>query len=83
MFWTIDLDGSLIATAALVVAIQTFNVAKGTYVAPSTPAWNAISIAVGTKQLFSWTGPLVGIQINIATFGTSTGTFYAQITGVS
>lgn len=83
IYWTIELDGSLIATAALVVAVQTYNLAKLGYFAPSTPAWNAISIAVGTKQVLTYTGPLAGIQIFISTFGTSTGTFFAQILGSS
>lgn len=83
IYWTVELDAELIATAALVVAIQTLNLAKGTYFAPTVPAWNAISLAVGSKQLFNYAGPLAGIQINVATFGTSTGTLYAHILGVS
>lgn len=85
IYWSIELDGSSIATAALTVAVQTFclGLGAGTWAAPSTPAWNAISIAVGTKQMLNWTGPLAGIRINIATFGTSTGTFACHILGLS
>jgi hypothetical protein len=81
-YWTIELDAEDIGVAAIVVLVQTFNINKGAYFAPTTPAWNAISVTNATKQMLSWTGPLYGIQVNIATFGTSTGTFRAHILGL-
>ncbi|PYX53918.1 MAG: hypothetical protein DMG76_23745 [Acidobacteria bacterium] len=81
-FWTIELDGEDIGTAALIVAVQTFNINKGAYFAPTVPAWNAISVTNATKQMLAWTGPLYGIQVNVASFGTSTGTFRAHILGL-
>jgi len=78
-FWTFELDAEDVGTAAIVVAIQTYNLNKAAYFAPSTPAWNAISVTNATKQIISYTGPLAGAQIVIASFGTSTGTFRGHI----
>lgn len=82
VYWTIELDAEDIGTAAIVVAVQTFNINKNAYFAPTTPAWNAVSVTNATKTILTYTGPLIGIQVVNTTFGTSTGTFRAHILGV-
>jgi hypothetical protein len=81
------LDATAVGTAALNVGVQVLN-ASGAYVAP-TPIWgpaaagvvNPVVVTNATAQMVSIPGGWPGVRVNIASFGTSTGTFRATIQG--
>lgn len=83
-FWTVLLDCSAIGTANLTVAIQVWNPVTATFVSPSQIGnplqTNPFVIAFGTvAPLILIPGPLAQVRINIASFGTSTGSFTGVI----
>ena len=84
----IMLDASAVATANLTVSVNLLDFATGLYVTPATiwgPAaagvTNPVVLTLATVQMVSIPFHWPSVQINIASFGTSTGTFSAMIQG--
>ena len=86
-YYTVLLDASALATSTITVAIQVLDVGNSTYVTPSGIGnpnnANPITVTNGTvPALVQIPGPLPGIQINVTSFGTATGTFRVVIVAV-
>ena len=84
--YIILLDGTAIGTAPLVVTVGLLNFQTGTYIAPAT-IWgpnsagvtNPVTVTNATAQVVNIPGAWPSVQVSIASFGTSTGTFRAMI----
>jgi hypothetical protein len=79
------LDGTAVGTAALPVSVQVLS-GGGAWVTPAT-VWgpgatavtNPVSVTNATAQMVFIPSGWAGVRLNIASFGTSTGTFKATI----
>jgi hypothetical protein len=81
--FVVILDGQAQATSTITVAIQVLNPMTGNYSTPTTvpgsATANPITLTNATTQTFTIPGGYPGIQVNVTSFGTATGTFRAMI----
>lgn len=75
------LDGTSVGTSTITVAIQILDPNTSTYVTPATVngVANPVTLTNGTAQLINIPGSVAGVQINVTSFGTATGTFVGSI----
>lgn len=82
--YNIVLNGTNVATSTITVAIQVFDSQAGAYVTPATIGLNSvanpITLTNATSQIINIPGGFEGVQVNVTSFGTATGTFDCTIT---
>lgn len=81
--FNILLDGQAQATSSITVAIQLLNPLTGNYSTPTgignPNVADPITLTNATTQQVQCPGNWPGIQVNVTSFGTATGTFRAMI----
>lgn len=77
--YIVILDGTSVATSSITVAVQVLDISNNSYVTPTTignpGVTQPVTLTNATIQIVQIPGGFPGIQINITSFGTATGTF--------
>ena len=79
--YAVILDGTLVATSTITVAVQVWDPIQGAWITPVTigGVTQPITLTNATAQVVNIPGSFPGIRVNVTSFGTATGTFYAYI----